>query len=111
MMAGLIGSYFAESFASHGLFPYAGVAQFIAAGLFISILAGWIVRDSMRLGKRRAYDFDTWVALFWVPLAPIYLLKTRRWRGAVMIIIAIVMALLLDVVADGISYAVWRRSS
>jgi hypothetical protein len=110
-VAGLAGSYFAQSFASYRLFAYAGLAQLIAACLFISILAGWIVRDSMRRGKRRAYDFDTWVALFWVPVAPIYLLKTRRWRGALIIIIAIVTAMILDAVAHGIADAIWRRSS
>lgn len=110
MVAGLVGSYFAQSFASHRSFPYAGLAQFIAAGLFISILAGWIVRDSMRRGKRRAYDFDTWAAIFWVPVAPIYLLKTRRWRGALIIIIAIIVALILDGVAYGIAASIWRRS-
>jgi len=111
-VVGLASSLFAQSYASciGDSVPGVPFAQFIAGFLFTSLLAGWIVRDSLRRGKRRPYDFDTMVALLWMFAAPLYLLKTRRWRGALMIVVAIVVAALIDIAASQVITAAWGHS-
>jgi hypothetical protein len=111
VVAGLAISHFTESYASYvnTFVPVAWIVQVVSAWLFMSLLAGWIVRDSTSRGKRRPYDFDTLMAFLWVPLTPLYLLKTRRWRGALIIVAAIVAAVLIDIAATSLADAAWEK--
>ena len=108
---GLAASYFAAAYANYvgGLAPQASVLQFIANFLIASIIGSWVLADSARRGKVRAYDFDTLIAGTWMLSTPLYLLATRRWRGGAVIISAFVAAWLLDEAALTIASHAWER--
>ena len=51
------------------------------------LLAAWVVADSAeRRGVYRPYEFGFLVFLFAIVYVPWYLVSTRRWRGALMVL-------------------------
>jgi len=111
-VAGLVVSYFAATLSFHLADSVTGVGllRLIAGYLFVSILAGWVVRDSLQRGRRHPYDFDSFVAILWVVVIPLYLWKTRRWRGALIFLLGIVAALLIEFAALFIIPSTWEQS-
>lgn len=54
----------------------------VAAGYLVaSTIALWILRDAERRRWELPYDFGSWVFFFWPVVVPLYLFKTRGWRG------------------------------
>jgi hypothetical protein len=54
----------------------------VAAGYLIaSTIALWILKDAKRLQCELPYDFGSWVFFLWPVMVPLYLFKTRGWRG------------------------------
>jgi len=110
-VAGLTASFFAQVYAEQLPVTVPGVSAVepVAGFLFMSLLAGWIVRDSEARGERKPYDYDTLVAFLWMLAAPIYLVRTRRWKGALIILTAIVAAFLIELATEITATAAWEQ--
>lgn len=111
-VAGLAASLFAQFYAAQltVIVPGVSVVEPVASFLFMSLLAGWIVRDSEARGQRKPYDFDTMVAFLWMLVLPLYLVRTRRWRGVLILSAAIIAAILGHFVSWRIVTIAWEKS-
>jgi len=58
-----------------------GLFEVAAGYLVASTIALWILRDAERRRWELPYDFGSWVFFFWPVVVPLYLFKTRGWRG------------------------------
>ena len=69
----------------HGLIGEPGgvpaILASIAAYLVPSSVSLWVQSDANARGKQTPYDFDSLVFFFWVVAAPVYVFRTRGWRG------------------------------
>jgi hypothetical protein len=72
------------------LMPYNGVgspegipasAAIFASFLLSGSIALWLLADAQQDCRLVPYDFDSFVFFAWWALVPIYLFKTRGWRG------------------------------
>ena len=73
--------------------------------LLASLLATWVLADS-RAGKLRSYQ-DIGLLFFgaWMLLIPIYLFRTRGWRGLGPIFLFVLLWVLAVLTASGIASA------
>ena len=53
----------------------------LADYLLSSSIALWILADARQHRHLLPYDFDSFVFWAWPGLVPLYLLRTRGWRG------------------------------
>jgi hypothetical protein len=79
-----------------------------AAYLFPASLALWVRADAAKRGSPLPYDLDSFVFVFWPVAAPVYLLRTRGWRGCgpifLFILLATVVVLLESLLVTQRSY-------
>lgn len=63
--------------------PPAGIVivELLFSYFLASIIALWVVSDAKRDQLPLPYDFDSFVFFGWIIVAPLYLIKTRRWRA------------------------------
>src|SRR4051812_13295619 len=45
------------------------------------LLCAWVLADARERQISLCYDFDTFVAFFWPVATPLYLFRSRGWRG------------------------------
>ena len=57
------------------------VCALIADYLLASTIALWVQSDAQERRRPLPYDFASFVFLVWPIAAPIYLVRTRGWRG------------------------------
>ena len=81
----------------------AGISAEVGGYLMGSSIALWIQADAQRRGRRVAYDFDTFMFVFWPFAAPAYLVRTRGWRafGPLLVFIVVAVAAALFAVVLG----------
>lgn len=58
-----------------------GLLPVVVSYLFCSTIALWVVMDAERRKRSLPYDFGSWVFFLWPVVVPVYLFKTRGWRG------------------------------
>lgn len=58
-------------------------AAILASFLLCASIALWVLADAQQGCRLVPYDFDSFVFFAWWALVPIYLFKTRGWRGFV----------------------------
>ncbi|MEY2494733.1 MAG: hypothetical protein QOJ45_1225 [Verrucomicrobiota bacterium] len=77
------------------------IAVVVAGYLLPASVALWVQADAQRHGRKMPYDFDSLVFALWPFVTPVYLFRTRGWRGlgpiALFVLVAIA-ALLFEAI-------------
>ena len=86
------------------LYTYAGepdgmplIAAQIAGYLLSASIALWVRGDLQKRHRTLPYDLDSFVFFFWPIAAPVYLLRTRGWRGCGPIVVGFIILLVVVV--------------
>jgi len=61
-----------------GMSTRAEMAASVALSL---VIASWVSADARKRGRRLCYDYDSFVYFAWPVVGPVYLFRTRGWRG------------------------------
>ena len=65
--------------------------------------AYWMINDAKLRGLFVPHVIQPWIVLFWVPIVPIYLVKTRKWWGLLYVALHFVCTLVVAGIANYLS--------
>jgi len=62
-----------------------GIFSTLVSWTLQSVIASWLITEARRAGRKLCYDYDTFLMLMWPIAGPVLLLRTRGWRGLLVI--------------------------